>query len=187
MIFISCSIIPKPETAQKEILLLEHAQSLKNFRIDGLIELNYKALRFRKNITIRKDDNSVKFDIYDTGIMGMSATPFLSVSIDSLMNVVQTGELNLPNINEIKLLNFSDLFNIMKHKREILENGSYISKNFTIKFRDDMKIKSIEFDKYFIRLEYINELKLITLRKKDEKIAMIQIDKISSGNVDLNQ
>ncbi len=77
LILSSCAMTQKPIEAEKA--LVQHAKMWEQFRIDGIIEMNYEQLTFRKNIVIRKSAERFRIDIYDTGLFGARPTPFITV------------------------------------------------------------------------------------------------------------
>ena len=184
-----CATFPKVGKQEKEQLLLEHLQSWETLRIDGIIEANYKSFAFRKNITIRKNKEILKIDIYDTGLFGMKPEPFLSVNIDSLILIKSQTETE-PTISKIeqfpefKLL--LDPLKLVKYTNEIISNNELLLSNVLyIKFSNKMQIIQIDHVAYpqSIKFEYQNKLVEIIFYKEDKEIANIQIDKITYKNL----
>jgi hypothetical protein len=185
IILAGCATFPKVDKQEKEKLLLEHLQSWETIRIDGIIEANYKSFAFRKNITIRKNEEILKIDIYDTGIFGIKPKPFLSVNIDSLIWIKSQAETE-PRISKIeKFPEFElllDPLKLVKYTDEIVSNNELLLSNVLyIKFSDKMQIIQIDRVVYpqSIKFEYQDELLEIIFYMEDKEIANIQIDKIT--------
>ena len=185
IILAGCATLPKVDQQEKEKLLLEHLQSWETIRIDGIIEANYKSFAFRKNITIRKNEEILKIDIYDTGIFGIKPKPFLSVNIDSLIWIKSQAETE-PRISKIeKFPEFElllDPLKLVKYTDEIVSNNELLLSNVLyIKFSDKMQIIQIDRVVYpqSIKFEYQDELLEIIFYMEDKEIANIQIDKIT--------
>ncbi len=182
-----CATLPKVDKQEKEKLLLEHLQSWEAIRIDGIIEANYKSFAFRKNITIRKNKDISKIDIYDTGLFGMRPTPFISASFDSVL-VMETPDQpksvvihpkDLPDIST-----FLYPVKLYEHKEQIIQDQKIHFEFVEITFSEKMQIVKIE-DKdvgFIIKFEYQDELVEIIFYKENKEIANIQIDKITYKN-----
>ena len=119
----SCATLTIDDYSKKEKLLLEHLESWKNFRIDGIIELNYKSFSFRKNISIRKNEQAFRLDIYDSGIMGMHPTPFVTVFMDTTIVLrlpFQTEESKLDSLfGKDRLPDFSEILDLQKIRKSL--------------------------------------------------------------------
>jgi hypothetical protein len=181
-----CATLPK--VVQQEILLLEHLQSWENIRIDGIIEANYKRFAFRKNITIRKNEEILKIDVYDTGLFGMHPTPFISAFLDSVL-VFEMPDQPKPVVIYPKDLpdipSFLHPVTLYEHKDQIINDHKIHIGNVEFTFSEKMQIIKIE-DKdadFKIKFEYQDELVEIIFYKEDKEIANIQIDKITYKNL----
>ena len=159
----SCASFPIDDYSKKEKLLLNHLESWKNFRIDGIIGLNYKSFSFRKNVSIRKNEEAFRMDIFDSGIMGMHPTPFITVYMDTTIVLrlpFQTEENILDSLFEKeKLPDFAKIFDVQKlinNKEEIIKSKNYENENYSLIFSEKMLLEKIVFtnpDSYVI-LEY---------------------------------
>lgn len=181
---VGCAILPEVDKQDKEKLLCEHLQSWETIRIDGIIEANYKSFAFRKNITIRKNRDILKIDIYDTGLFGMRPTPFISAFLDSVL------VLEMPDQPESVVIYSKDLPDIStflhpvtlyEHKDQIIKDYKIHTGNVEFTFSEKMQMIKIEDKdaKFKIEFEYQDELVEIIFYMKDEEIANIQIDKIT--------
>ena len=188
IILAGCATFPKVNKEEKEILLLKHLQSWETIRIDGIIETNYKSFAFRKNITIRKNEEIIKLDIYDTGLFGMRPTPFISAFFDSVL-VLEMPDQSEPIVIYPKDLpeisSFLHLATLYEHKDQIIKNHKIHTGNVEFTFSEKMQIIKIEDKdaKFKIEFEYQDELVEIIFYMEDKEIANIQIDKITYKNL----
>lgn len=184
IILAECATFPKVDKQEKEKLLLEHLQSWETIRIDGIIEANYKSFAFRKNITIRKNEEFLKIDIYDTGLFGMRPTPFISAFLDSVLVLEMPDQpepvviypKDLPDISA-----FLHPVTLYEHKDQIIKDYKIHTGNVEFTFSEKMQMIKIEDKdaKFKIEFEYQDELIEIIFYMKDKEIANIQIDKIT--------
>lgn len=187
-----CAIFLKPDKEQKEKLLLEHLNSWKNFRIEGIIEVSYKSFAFRKSIILQKNKNIIRTDIFDSGITGLRPTPFFSAYFDSVLvirfpeqnKLINSKDLDSKNITAI----LNNLQNIYYQKDEIIKNQFLKFKDFNVCFSDKMEISkiSLQNEKIDINFKYDNDLNFISIEKDKKDVANIQIDKIMRNNIKIN-
>ncbi len=194
----SCASLSIDDYSKKEKLLLEHLESWENFRIDGIIESNYKSFSFRKNISIRKNERAFRIDIYDSGIMGMHPTPFITVYMDTtivLRMPFQTEESKFDSLLEKeKLPDFSKIFDVQKlinNKEKIVPSQSYETDDCSLIFSEKMLLEKIVFtnQNFYINLEYSrnNEFSDISIFYGEKNISNIQIDKISHQKIGIKR
>ena len=194
----SCATLTIDDYSKKEKLLLDHLETWKNFRIDGIIELNYKSFSFRKNISLRKNEHAFRMDIYDSGILGMHPTPFITVYMDTTIVLrlpFQTEESKLDSIfKKEKLPDFSKTFDLQKlinNKEKIVKSQNYQTNNYSLIFSKKMLIEKIVFNNpdFYINLEYSrnNELSDISFFYDEKNISNIQIDKISHRKIEIKR
>ncbi|MBC8384412.1 MAG: hypothetical protein H8E57_02710 [Candidatus Cloacimonetes bacterium] len=186
---IGCASLSKLEHSTKEKLLTNHLKSWKHLRIDGIVEFNYKSFSFRKNITIRKNEQALRFDIYDAGIMGLHPTPFITAYLDTNFVVRfphQTKPVDFSKLDpKQEIPDFSFLHNIenlLESRKEIIENRIVEKENFNILFSKKMQIEKVDFvrDSMLVVFDYDLDSKLTKMSFADKKktIAEIQVDKI---------
>ncbi|MCK4694326.1 MAG: hypothetical protein KAT74_01115 [Candidatus Cloacimonetes bacterium] len=189
-----CAIFPKLDQSKKEELLVEQLIKWETFRIDGIIEANYKNFSFRKNITIRKNKEALRADIYDAGIMGLHPTPFFSAYLDSILisripdqhEFIEISKHELikkfPYMNY--LINLQTLYN---YKDEIIRNNKVTIDSLEFNFSKYMLIENIKHlnKQYKMEFEYFKEPSKIIFFSYKKEIANIQIDKISYKYIEI--
>ncbi|MFC1887471.1 hypothetical protein ACFLYK_01535 [Candidatus Cloacimonadota bacterium] len=194
LVFTGCSFIPHYSYKQKEKLLHLNLQKWETFQLEGIIEVNHKVFSFRKNIILKKTWKKIRLDIFDSGVLGLSPTPFLSAYYDSLLILRLPGNNELTEISGEKLekdFSYLDFFlnieQLNQHKGDILADNQLELDNFLFKFSEDMKIIGIDQPgkRRAIVLEYDEDLNEIIYLDKEKKIADIIIDKITFSEVSI--
>ena len=191
----ACSTIPKSHQ-QKEYFLKKNLQEWEKLRIDGIIEVNYKGFTLRKNIVLKKNTEAIRMDIFDSGILGISPTPYASAYFDTLLFVKMPGKNNVEIIGKEKINDFTEIvdffFNpnlLLKKKKEILNNHQTETENLIIFFNPVFQIKKIEYRENNISALFIYEDRLteISLWNNNKKLACIYVDNINFNNQNINK
>ncbi len=183
ILIFSCSLNNRIQN--KENLLRKEIQRWQNFQIDGIAEINYKAYRFRKDIRILKSEKSVRIVLFNTGIFGLSPSPFLNFYADSERVELKfmgkkTDYTRLSKQKEF--LPFLKMKLSKKNIREIVDSGKLQIENSTIFFSREMRINRIKLDAYKVEVYFdYSSGKLISIRltKDNKNIGNIRIDRIS--------
>lgn len=179
---ISCSYLIKTKK-NREALLSQYLNKMQAFRIDGVIEINYNQLAFRKNVTIIKQTNNAKIIIYEAGLFGLKPEPFISLTIrnDEIINF--ESELLLNNeMQYTEMFNFINMFNSMKtQKDEIINNQQTNFRNYEFIFTDDMKLDKIHNyqENFKVEFSYNGSLNELIFHKDNINIGKITVDKFS--------
>ncbi len=186
LILAGCATSQKPIEAEEA--LVQHAKMWEQFRIDGIIEMNYRQFVFRKNIVIRKSGERFRIDIFDTGIFGASPTPFLTIYREDEILVRDsdgtriadpaTDSLYISWVGQLSML--SDV--IQSNYHEILYNWEFEKNNFRYKFHWNYLLESITSLDGNNRLEFDytknDQLERIRYRENGAVVIDIMIDKI---------
>lgn len=178
----------------KRILLTECSEKLREFKCEGVAEVNYKAFSIRKDFVLRKNTEAVRLDIVESGIFGLSPTPMFSLYIDSLITIKPQIKFLKKNINnkETKALS-STFINIHKlildNSKKIIEDGILKINDIELIFSDEMLLQQIKSNKEKLTLNFlydfsgnITELKV---HKAEKSVMNIKIDKISYKKIDV--
>jgi len=192
----SCAVVSRYSHNEKETLLLNHLNKWENFTLKGIIEVNYQIFSFRKNIQIKKTGNLFRADIFDTGLLGLSPSPFLTAYYDSLLTLKLPGNDSLVVIPQNKLLEDFPYINYLldfqlltQHKKKIIRNHRIELDDLIISFSDKMEISRVDHaeKKYSLVLKYGKELQEIVILVENKTVADIIIDKISFSEVDFKK
>lgn len=196
LLFTSCSIISQLSREQKEELLAENLAKLSGFKLEGLIEVNYKAFSFRKNIIIKKNDPQLRLDIFEAGLLGLAPAPFMSVFLDSSLVLKLPGNDEITEIPakklqaELHLINYlRNTQQLLQFKTDIINNNHLLLETISISFSERMQISEISHTEkdIMIKLLYDEELSEIFLYNKGKVAAHILIDKILFSEVNINK
>jgi hypothetical protein len=189
----SCALIPRPKKAEKEKLLIENLQRWNEFQLEGIIEANYNSFSFRKNIMIRKNNDAIRLDVFDSGFMGLNPTPFLSIYLDSTLvlrlpfskEFVSAEEAGIKDFDSVTIL--SELDNLLLEKNKIISKKKLEFPEYKIYFSDNMQIEKIELINKPITLmfSYIDDLDQISVLNDEKQVANIQIDRIEYKNIEI--
>jgi len=185
LLIAGCATISKSDFAHKEILLIEHLENWTEFQADGIVTINYKNFELRKSINIKKISDFYKITVYDSGVFGMKPEPFITVKIDSLIQIkTQADEKPITHkITEFPgieyLLNPTEL---IKYSSEIILKGQLLLSNTVhIAFSEKMQIARIDnlTSPQSLIFEYQDQLRSIQFLQNNEQLAKIEIDKIT--------
>ena len=185
-ILAGCATSQKPIEAEEA--LFQHAKSWEQFRIDGVIEMNYRQLSFRKDIVIRKSAQRFRIDIFDTGLFGVQPTPFLTIYREDEILIRDndgvreadpvSDSLYIAWVGQLSML--SDVIQSNYHK--ILYNWEFEKNNLRYKFQWNYLLESIASLDGGNRLEfsYTNSDQLSGIRYRENGVTVIDIviDKI---------
>jgi hypothetical protein len=187
ILLVGCAVTVKFSDSQKEKMLRKTLEQWEHFRLDGIIEMNYQSFSFRKNITVRKNSERLRLDIYDAGVLGLHPTPFISVSVDSVIIVKMPGtdeltELTFPEFWENEIIaNYLNFDSIFSRKAEIFKEKKTKVGKLTYFFSERMVIERIASQTFSFTFSYDNSQNPTTIYfyTKGKEIAEIKIDEIS--------
>ncbi|MBT3168390.1 MAG: hypothetical protein HN952_01480 [Candidatus Cloacimonetes bacterium] len=175
----SCATLQKPNDLQKSKQLQMHLQSWQHFRIDGIIQVNHNNLILRKNVTFRKNENILRLDIFDTGFLGLSPTPFLSVSLDSTLIIRNPNNLKIPLITRDDFLFFLEISELLKYQNEIITNKKVKINGYEFNFTENYEISQIVKNSNLVKFQYAEFITAIAFQNNESVVAEISIDTIN--------
>ena len=191
LISIGCSIFQKDLTVQQKVEKLQkQLDKWQSFTIDGIIEINHKQYDFRKNIHLKRRNNHFRLDIYDSGIMGLSPSPYLTIICDSSLTVRTENSSLKEQINE----SFEDYSEVLRHfktklilenHKDIIDNLKFETSIASVSFYPNFRLKIIKKDKISVEFKYHTnyELQKIIIYSEKKEIANIIIDKVHHGKI----
>lgn len=174
-ILASCALFQPHEFSRKQEIL-----KWDNFKLEGIIEVNYKSFSLRKNIVIEKKTDSGKLTIFESGLFGLSPQPLISVSY-------KDGKLkrkNLPPelLSQLPISEIDLLFNLnnLVEKANITSNKA-VFEDYVITFKNN-KLSSLQIKEKKIDFKYSSNKPVeIVFLTEDQEIGKILIDKIIFG------
>ncbi|MBN1327154.1 MAG: hypothetical protein JW996_04325 [Candidatus Cloacimonetes bacterium] len=192
----ACSILLKHDPEANRKLLEANLEKWKSFRIDGIIEINHNQYSLRKNFSMRKNPAAVRADIFDTGLLGLRPTPFLSVYMDTLIYLRDQEKTGLTILTPEELIADYPYLNILQaidllddHQNEIVKNKKITQENVSFVFNSKMELIEIDYLEKDIRilLEYHHDLSKITLKEQNNDLVNIHIDKITFSEIEIRR
>ncbi len=144
-----CSTFRRVDSDKME-LLTNHLSMWRGFRLDGIIEITYRQLRLRKNVSITMDNDSFQLAVFDTGFFGLRPQPFLQLSISdklsleapqNIMNLIPQNKITVDDI-DINLLH-KGLAVLQKNSSKIVDHGHFHDKDLRVQFDESMQITGI--------------------------------------------
>lgn len=169
----SCAIfLPREVAWEQEILKWQ------NFKLEGLMEVNYKSFSFRKNIVVEKHNQTGSFTIFETGLFGLAPQPLISASYQNKKLTVD----NLPPelASHIPIKEIDMIFNLdqLVHKANYKNNKAFW--NEYIIFFERGKLSSLRKKDKKIEFKYQGKQPIeIIFTDKNKEIGKIIIDKIN--------
>jgi hypothetical protein len=152
-----------------------------NFRLEGIVEIHYGNLSFRKDIAIEQGDGALDVSVVDSGILGLLPTPLFHLHADSLITIRSSLPLgdnlsingdwrNLPAKLRTTLLNKAD---------SIAVSHVCVIDRVTFRFTDDLRIANIEYADFGVIVDYRSgEFHHFTVMKTHKPVASIQVDRV---------
>ncbi len=144
-----------------------------SFSMQGIVEINYKALSFRKNFTMRKDGNEFNFKVLNAGLMGLNPKPLVSISYADSLTIDASGfaggEGFIPS--NIEIGNLGHDLSLSKYllpiADEIIMNRTINRMELDFNFNKKMQLVSVgKSDKDKVTFEY-------DLNNNPERIAIV--------------
>lgn len=190
VLFSACSVNRLSEDIDRKNLT-EEINRWRNFRLDGIIKINYHNLSFIQNVTVIRDSSQFKLLVYKNGFFGASPKPLARIEYkDSLL--VEIPYVPKRKINELeksfivsRIFEGDYLFNdLLSSLPQISESHLYSDENIQLLFTDEMQISSILADdgRFELNISHNssgNPDKLDFFYEKD-LVASIEIDKFIS-------
>ena len=163
------------------------------FKMNGIIEYNYKQFSFRKNISLRKKDDSFRLDVFDSGLLGMSPSPFLSVYADTFFVYRMSSDevvLNAEDKKNVELV-VTTLRTIgtaiRNHKAELLKDRQVKINDISISMSRYGLIDVISVPLQCSKVKFMYSdsglLSELIVNQGNKDVINIKIDKISTTKV----
>jgi len=167
------------------------------FRWEGIIEFRHGQLNFRKEFILKRNTKEISINIFDSGIFGISPTPFISVILDSTYSINSSNSsvkqeivnnfVNTTNLNHIPT-RLNNLINqIEANENKIISTKSITINGTNVFFNDQFHICRIFLKKMNLELildyKYNKSLSNIKLISDKTKLIDIKIDKVSYGKI----
>ena len=199
VVLVSCASAPKQWSAKERLFLLnEELERWQSFKFTGLADIQHQTLAIRRTSVIALSEGKFRFDILDSGFLGMGSGVFMSIYVDE--NGLQLRKPGSTKVESIKtdketemLLKFltqkwSDL--LADHKNSIVTYQTVDILGLTINFTDKMRLAEITSKEEKLKINFIYDnreiLTEINISVPLVKKLIIQIDKIEYNDIVVN-
>ena len=173
--FFGCVTITSHKERGK--LLEKNIRVWENFRLEGIVEINYKNLQFRNNIIIINSPEEFKMDVFKNGIFGLSGKKILKIRLSDDENI-SAGLINIESskLNTLKqFLDFKEI--VLANKSEILEKRKTVVEGNQLFFDEFYQIEKIINRDGEVHFTYNStSLSKIEVTIKNKVVAIIYID-----------
>ncbi len=95
MLILVCISVSLNAKTKAEKRLETNLNQWQKFRWEGILQVQSSAFSMRKNFVLAKTGDALRFDILDSGVMGLSAQPLVSIYLKD------TAILNAPTIEQL--------------------------------------------------------------------------------------
>jgi hypothetical protein len=194
MLFGMCSVLPAKANPTKQ--LQKNLAIWEQFRWQGIVQVQSSAFSIRKNFVLAKNKEAIRLDILDSGVMGLTAQPLVSIylkdsividapSIKQLQGIDPNWFISSEDVNG--LINITD--SLLAHQDEIISTLKTI--NGTTSFIYDKQYRLVQIKSTDIRLEANitydrhNNPSKIAFKFRGNPIAELQIIEREDKNVQI--
>lgn len=148
IVLLSACAAPNNRQAEKRLLL--ELKKWESFDSHGIAEISYKGLSLRKMFNAAKNHDTLRLDIFDGGIMGVTPEPLISIYAGEYIALQSSLLPILEQMNPAMLIpsdglamfgNADSLFT--KHGAEIIQNRMLQLGEIQISFLVDYRLDSI--------------------------------------------
>lgn len=192
----SCALLRQPDYDEKLLILEHNLKKWEHFTMEGLASLNYEQYSFRKNFVLRKNGNTLRFDVFDSGFFGLQPSMFVSAYLDDEgleYRLITDEEINRFAYDENfpKLITLLDPLRLMEKSDEIINKQKLEFDGVSIYFTNAMTIEKIisHQSKHEVRFSYDhnNDAQSITVFDGRKEITALMIDKIDYRQPEINK
>lgn len=190
-LFLSAALAAKKTPAQQ---LQTTLNTWKQFRWEGIIQVQMSAFSARKNFVLARNENELRLDVLDTGIMGLQAKPLATIYLkDNILveapTIQQLADIDLnwfvPQGAVKDFVHFTD--SLQAHSKDILAKRRANTPNATYYFDKKFRLTKISSDDLSVKAEIIYNQRSkptkLLLDHSGDRIVELQINEQKSGNV----
>ncbi|MDZ4121347.1 MAG: hypothetical protein U1C33_02935, partial [Candidatus Cloacimonadaceae bacterium] len=170
---------------------LQHElQKLKNIRAEGIVQVNHQQFALRKSFVLAKNENEIRIDVVEGGVMGMQAEPIFSIYMSDYIALrsPMIPQLELFDLNRFvpgspgQMISALDSL-VLQHQEEIISRRKLELDNVTLTFNKDYQITEV-IDKesnmtLSITYNRRKTVDIISIKEKGKELLSLMIDKIS--------
>jgi hypothetical protein len=171
----ACSSIKELTRMQKEALVRANLSYLNNFKSEGILEVAIKGFSLKKEFVLKKNSDSIRLDVIDSGIMSLLPSPFATFYAKDKILLTNYNKGFFPDLvmDEFPLKEFLDFDKLPQGIiDEIVTN-----RKFTI------AIIQFEFDELYRMQKILVNGNLITFKYQGNTLTRVELN---SSKADVN-
>lgn len=181
-----CSSIKKLSEKDKEDMARANLAYLNNFKSSGVVEISMKEFSIKKEFFLKKNNQSLRLDILDSGIMSLLPSPFASLYIEDKILVTNYNKGFFPDLiyQDFPVKQFLDFEKLPQGIiDEIVKNRKFTIAIIQFDFDEKYRLQQIKIKEDKTLFEYhndgLNSIKFISPKAE----VRFDFDTFESGEV----
>ena len=179
-----CSSIKDLTKRQKEAFVRANLSYLNTFKSQGILEISVKGFTLKKEFVLKKNHDSLRLDVLDSGIMSLLPSPFATLYVNEQILLTNYNKGFFPDIVQDKFP-LKEFFDLEKLPQgiidEIVKNRKFTIAILQFEFDDLYRMNKIIINNDVITFKYIaNDLVKIELESSKADIK-IDFDSFETG------
>lgn len=184
LLVFGCSTIKELSHKDKEDLVRANLAYLNKFKSEGVLEVSLKGLSLKKEFVLKKNQNSLRLDVLDSGIFGLLPSPFatLYAKDEIIITNYNKGFFSDLVLDKFPLKEFLDFDKLPQGIiNEIVKNRNFSIAVLQFEFDEQYRMNKIIMNKDLISFKYSGK-DLIRVELKSTKADVnVDFDRFISG------
>ncbi len=166
------------------------------FRWQGIVQVESSAFSLRKNFVLAKNEEALRMDVLDSGVLGLQAKPLVTIYIKDRI------ELEAPTIKQLAgidpnwflppgalkgMINFTD--SLRNRSSEIISKRKLELDAALFTFDKNYRLSNIKSEMTSLELAITynrrNQPTKVIIKRRDERLAELQINEQKYGKIDI--
>jgi uncharacterized protein YceK len=185
---IGCSSIKELTKRQKDELVRANLSYLNAFKSQGVLEISLKGFSFKKEFVLKKNHESLRLDVLDSGIMSLLPSPFATLYVKDQVLLTNYNKGFFPDLVQDKFP-LNEFFDLEKLPQgiidEIVKNRKFTIAILQFEFDDLYRMNKIMMNNDVITFKYIaNDLVKIEFESSKADVT-IDFDTFETGEFEI--
>ncbi len=189
LLLMGCSSLKELTNRQKEELVRANLSYLNKFKSEGVLEVSIKGFSLKKEFVLKKNQNSLRLDVIDSGIFSLLPSPFATLFAKDNIVITNYNKGLLPDLvlDKFPLKEFLDLEKLPQGIiDEIVKNRKFALAIIQFEFDELYRMNKILLNKDVISFKY-NGLDLTGIELNSAKADVkIDFDSFETGDYPIN-
>jgi len=158
LLVLGCSSIKELTKRQKEDLVRANLSYLNKFKSEGILDVSIKGFSLKKEFVLKKNQNSLRLDVLDSGIMSLLPSPFATLYAKDQVVVTNynKGFFSDIIIDKFPLKEFFDLEKLPQGIiDEIVKNRKFTIAIIQFEFDELYRMNKIRLNEDIVTFNYI--------------------------------